>query len=106
MTWATSTRRFRLPPDWAEIRVRIFERDKYRCQWIVNKEPREICGVLATDIDHIERGDRHEDSNLQALCRGHHNHKSAVEGRQAQLARAREIKKQFARPQEKHPGLL
>lgn len=106
MPWETSTRRFRLPPDWAEIRVRIFERDKYRCQWIVNEYPREICGKVATDVDHKQAGDCHDDANLQALCRPHHNIKSGREGRAIQLARQRKIKQQFARPQEKHPGLL
>lgn len=106
MPWATSNRKDRLPPDWPEIRIRIFQRDKYRCQWRPFKGSTEICGQLATDVDHIERGDNHADSNLQALCAPHHRRKSSSEGRQAQLAAKRQITKRFARQPEKHPGRL
>ena len=106
MPWATSTRRFRLPPDWAEIRKQVQERDKYRCQVIVDEKTGEICGKCGEEVDHIEPGDDHRLENLRSICRPHHWSKSGREGRQAQLARARAIKQQFARPQEKHPGLL
>jgi hypothetical protein len=41
----------------------------------------------ASDVDHIEHGDNHNPSNLQALCRFHHARKSAREGAQAKTAK-------------------
>ena len=105
MPWDTSDRKSRLPPDWPEIRIRIFQRDKYRCQWRVSPSG-EICGQLATDVDHIQRGDNHADSNLQALCGPHHRSKSSSEGAKAKHAMKRQIQKRFARPVEKHPGRI
>jgi hypothetical protein len=42
-----------------------------------------MCALPATDVDHIEPGDNHDASNLQALCRFHHARKSAREGASA-----------------------
>jgi 5-methylcytosine-specific restriction endonuclease McrA len=73
--WAGSTRRQRLPKNWARIRKRILRRDPV-CS---------ICGESpSTEIDHLRPGDDHGDSNLQGLCSPCHASKSGREGREAQ----------------------
>ncbi|MGI9079737.1 MAG: HNH endonuclease [Acidimicrobiales bacterium] len=87
--WAGSTRRARLPRDWAKRRARILERDAGRCH---------VCkGFGADAVDHLVAGDNHSDENLAAI---HHNvlpfchrKKTAAERPRAQ------------RPPESHPGL-
>lgn len=91
MGWQGSNRRARLPADWPTRRARILDRDGHRCQ-----SPG--CDAPATDVDHIERGDDHNDRNLQALCHVHHASKSSAEGHAAR-PRAR-------RESAPHPGLL
>lgn len=91
--WATSTRRLRLPRDWARIRRDILDRDGYRCRL---GSP--VCTIEATEVDHIARGDDHRESNLQAVCRNCHARKSSFEGAAAKPKRLR--------PAERHPGLL
>lgn len=78
--WEGSTRRLRLPDDWAERRHYVMVRDGYRCQVPM---PNGICGWKATDVDHIERGDNHDPTNLRAICQYHHRIKSSSEGGQA-----------------------
>jgi 5-methylcytosine-specific restriction endonuclease McrA len=72
-------------------------RDGRRCQWL-RADTGEICGLEASDVDHIEPGDNHDLSNLQALCRFHHLRKTGGETAGARPARAR--------PVPRHPGLL
>lgn len=91
MPWEKSDRRARLPKDWPAIRQRILRRDGYRCR---------LCGAPASDVDHIERGDNHDPSNLRALCKPCHTRKSAEEGRQAQGFGLRYGER------EAHPGLI
>lgn len=68
--WANSTRRDRLPRDWARTRARILHRDP-NCQ---------ACGLnAAVDVDHIQSGDNHDDTNLQGLCRHCHQTKTINE---------------------------
>lgn len=74
--WATSTRRSRLPKDWAKIRRRVLARDGHRCQW-------SGCMAEAAEVDHVVRGDDHSLANLQALCRPHHQEKTQSESAQA-----------------------
>lgn len=93
--WAGSGRRLRLPPDWPHIRLRILQRDSWRCTAAGPDGCR--CIQSATDVDHIVRGDDHRDLNLTSLCRDHHAMKSSREGN---AARVRE-----RRPKPKHPGL-
>jgi 5-methylcytosine-specific restriction protein A len=96
--WASSQRRYELPPNWAtEIRPVILERDRHRCRW---REHGSVCGRPATDVDHIRRGDDHSLSNLQALCGDHHAAKSSAEGNAARWVEPRQ------RPAERHPGLI
>ena len=103
MSWNGSDRRQRLPGNWNMIRSSVLRRDGYRCQ---AGEPGDRCERRATDVDHITRGDDHDLSNLQALCKYHHGKKSAQEGSQAALAaRARKASK-FRREPEVHPSFL
>jgi 5-methylcytosine-specific restriction protein A len=57
--WSGSTRRQRLPQGWAAIRTRILQRDHFRCH---------VCGYGgATEVDHVNPGDDHSDTNLAAI---------------------------------------
>lgn len=100
MAWEGSTRKARLPSDWQRRRLRVLRRDGYRCQ-AHNPETGGVCGEFAHECDHIERGDDHDESNLQALCRWHHARKTAREAAEARRPRERQ-----QRPAEPHPGLI
>lgn len=95
--WAGSTRRARLPKDWPTIRARILDRDGHACTW---QDDGHRCGVLATEVDHVRRGDDHRDANLRSLCTYHHRRKTGREG-QAAGPKPPTIR----RPAERHPGL-
>lgn len=95
--WADSTRRDQLPDDWPALRRAVLERDGYRCRW---DEDGPRCGHPANQVDHIEPGDDHRLTNLQALCQHHHGIKSSREGNAARWAVRRQ------RPAERHPGLI
>lgn len=99
MGWDTSTRKTELPPDWSVRRVRVLRRDGYRCQAVDSTGVK--CGAPANQCDHIERGDNHDEDNLQALCRWHHARKSSQEGVAARRPRPRRD-----RVPEAHPGLV
>lgn len=91
MTWTSSTRRQRLPPNWATTRARILTRDRHTCH--VCHQPG------ATEVDHLVAGDDHRDTNLAAICRSCHRAKSSAEGHTARgQGPARK------RPPEQHPG--
>lgn len=98
--WSGSTRRTRLPADWNRRRERMLRRDGYRCTALDDYGIR--CEEPATDVDHIEPGDNHDETNLAALCAWHHAKKSAREGGRA--ARTHRAPRQ--RPPEQHPGEL
>lgn len=96
MAWEGSDRRDRLPPNWAtEIVPRILKRDQNRCRIRLPG-----CITLATEVDHIRRGDDHRDANLQSACPWCHARKSSAEGNAARVRYSRR------RPPERHPGLL
>jgi 5-methylcytosine-specific restriction enzyme A len=76
--WAGSTRKKRLPPDWQKRRLRVLRRDGYRCQHV--DEVGAKCLAPANQVDHVIRGDDHDESNLRALCKWHHDKKSSAEG--------------------------
>lgn len=99
MAWEGSSRRARLPSDWAIRRLRVLRSAGYRCQ--VRDDLGAPCGEPAREVDHIERGDNHDYANLQAICRYHHGRKTAAEAAQARKPRAVQ-----ARAREPHPGLL
>lgn len=96
MAWSTSNRRERLPSNWQSIRRLVFQRDRYTCQLRLSG-----CRGIATEVDHITRGDNHDLSNLRAVCSGCHKIKTVAEAQEA-----RRIKKSRRfRPIESHPGL-
>lgn len=95
MVWADRT-----PPmgsRWAAIRQKVLRDSGGVCA---------RCGDDgACEVDHIvsrRRGGTNEYTNLQALCRVCHAHKSSAEGNAAK-ARRRAARK---RPADKHPGRL
>lgn len=97
--WVASTRRARLPADWASVIVpRILARDGHQCRAPLADDTR--CTEVATDVDHVVPGDDHRDENLQALCWWHHRRKSAAEGNAARPAPPTN-----RRPAEQHPGV-
>jgi 5-methylcytosine-specific restriction enzyme A len=70
--WATSTRKARLPSNWAKLAAFVLARDRCICY---------LCGAGGCRrVDHIIRGDNHDPSNLAAICAKCDKHKSAVEG--------------------------
>lgn len=99
MAWDGSTRRSRLPKDWARIRRRIIRRDEGRCVALYSDGRR--CELPGTDVDHVEPGDDHRDVNLQLLCPWHHTRKSSMEGGTA----AAQARVSVHRPKPQHPAL-
>ena len=91
--WASSTRRTRLPRNWATLRYHTLKRDSWRCVQ---------CGALATDVDHIIPNDDHAISNLQSLCAPHHREKTQREAQAAGAAR----RARGRLPTEPHPGMV
>jgi 5-methylcytosine-specific restriction protein A len=94
--WATSNRAARLPANWAtEIQPAILQRDGHQCciRWD------DGCQGVATEVDHIHRGDDHRPENLQAACSWCHGRKSSAEGNAAR------IRYSTKRKPERHPGL-
>ncbi|MFD6638315.1 HNH endonuclease [Micromonospora chalcea] len=79
--------------------MRVLRRDGYRCRQVFSTGER--CGAPAGEVDHIERGDNHDPSNLQALCTYCHGQKTAGEAAQARRPRPRR-----ERESERHPGEL
>jgi 5-methylcytosine-specific restriction endonuclease McrA len=98
MAWENSDRKARLPADWQARRKRVLARDRYRCQAELSTGA--LCLAPANQCDHIEHGDNHDESNLQALCAWHHKHKSAREGVEARKPRPSQ-----RREPEQHPSL-
>lgn len=75
--WEGSTRRERLPRDWPTRRLRALQRDGWQCQapdqegaGMGPQGP--VCGLPATCVDHVVRGDDHSPTNLMSLCNRHH----------------------------------
>lgn len=95
MPWSSSDRRTRLPKNWPSLRANILRRDNYRCQISLDG-----CSGIATEVDHIARGDNHSPENLRAACSRCHKQKTQAEALEARR------KKRAARfrPIERHPG--
>lgn len=74
--FATSKRRYELPPNWKSLRKIVERRADYRCEWVSGGRR---CPAPGTDCDHI--GDRHDHrlENLQWLCHPHHEVKTKAE---------------------------
>jgi 5-methylcytosine-specific restriction protein A len=100
MAWANSTRRSRLPADWAKRRAAVKRRAGERCEGIsLHGEPRwhvDDCLGIGTDCDHDNRGDDHSLSNLRWLSSECHEAKTKAENATRTNRRAAE----------RHPGLL
>lgn len=85
MPWNSSQRKKRFNKGWAKVRVKVLERDGYRCQWPVtdtNGFPAGICGRPANEVDHMAQNMVRDDdrlSRLWSLCHEHHNIKTQVE---------------------------
>ena len=95
MPWSSSDRRTRLPKNWPSLRASVLRRDSYRCQIRLDG-----CSGIATDVDHIARGDNHSLENLRAACSECHKKKT-----QAEALEARRKKRALRfRPVERHPG--
>ncbi|AGK87480.1 HNH endonuclease [Mycobacterium phage HINdeR] len=95
MTWNTSDRSSRLPADWDHRRSQVLRRDGYQCQLRLPG-----CLSEATEADHIQPGDNHSRSNLQAACGRCHAKKSSREGND----KKRRMRAARFMPQERHPG--
>lgn len=88
--WHGSDRHDRLPSNWGSIRRRILARDPSCCSCHINP---------STQVDHIVRGDDHDEANLQGLCAPCHAEKTAAEGNRARIRRSNQ------RRPEAHPGM-
>ncbi len=96
--WVSSTRKARLPRNWAQLVAATRARAGGRCE---AAEHVSDCTGIGTDCDHISRGDDHRMTNLQWLSRPCHDaktHREALEAIRARTALARH-------PRERHPGL-
>ena len=63
------------------------------CQWI-REDTGQMCGALATDVDHIGDPDDHRHKNLQSLCGWHHDQKTAGQGGRAAAAKRKRSSKE------------
>ena len=115
MPWTTSNRRQRLPTNWNKLRKQVLAKANYKCVGLdpvttpppSGREARRgacrwhhpACDMRATDVDHIDAGDNHGLSNLQALSRACHTAKTAHENT---LAKAR-IRATATRERPPHP---
>ena len=97
MAWSTSTRRHRLPPNWATLRAQVQARAGNQCQ-ATTHHPH--CDGIGTDADHITPGDNHSLDNLAWLSTACHKQKTARE------TAARNRGRSKRRTEEPHPGLL
>ena len=95
MSWADSTRRSQLPEDWGVIRLQVLVADNFTCQIKLQG-----CHTIATDVDHIKRGNDHTRANLRSACSFCHDKKSSAEG----VSRRADLKSLRKRPAERHPG--
>lgn len=101
MAWEGSDRKERLPDDWEHRKLRVKERDGYRCTKILpsgKRCPRGRATGYKVEVDHKIPNDDHSMSNLACLCEHHHGKKSAQEGRKAQWLPP--VRKRT----ERHPG--
>lgn len=90
-----SDRRGRLPGNWPRLRARVLRRDPV-CR---------ACGLApSAEVDHVQPGDNHDETNLQGLCRPCHARKSAREGIAARKSAG--AYRRRARDPEPHPGVI
>lgn len=103
--WENSSRRDRLPPNWAQIREDVLAGAGFRCQQ--RMPDGSLCSRIANEVDHKVRGDDHRPENLRAVCSWHHQKKSSSEGGRANWAiRKSHLNRHRDRRVERHPGIL
>lgn len=98
--WRNSDRRSRLPKDWDARRLEVKRRAGGRCQQELPSGAR--CPRAGAECDHIEPGDNHDLSNLQWLCKAHHDAKTRREAAAAYRKPQRPV---YKRAEETHPAL-
>lgn len=82
---------------WRRIRDRILKRDEYLCQAC----RREGLLTLAEEVDHIvpeHQGGTDDDSNLEAICKPHHDAKTQAEAHAARRGRNTTMRPSGLRP--------
>jgi len=91
--------------EWKALRVIILERDEHRCTAIQQNGERcpEKSPLVIDHIKNAASGGTDEHSNLQTLCKWHHDRKTAKEASAARTAKPRV--KNGLRPPEIHPAL-
>lgn len=92
MAWDNSTRKARLPYDWAKRRAKVKARARGRCE---AKHHVPECNGVGNDCDHVVQGDDHSLTNLQWLSRPCHEAKTRVDNG---------IARRLTLPPETHPG--
>lgn len=83
--------------NWYRLRGHVKKRAGGRCEATRGDNTR--CTEEGTDCDHIVPGNNHDPSNLQWLCKVHHQLKT-----QAEAAAARRGKRTNRHPGERHPS--
>lgn len=97
--WKGSNRRKELPANWEQLRAEARRRAGGRCEHVSKSGVR--CSQPGTDADH--RSNRWDHSDLQWLCREHHNRKTAQE---SSRARSRQRGRGRRRRRDDRPGRL
>ena len=88
--WHGSTRKQRLPPNWATLRTQTETRAHGRCEATrIGRHHHTDCTGFGTDCDHITPGDDHSPQNLCWLSHPCHKAKTADESRTRNRARTR-----------------
>lgn len=106
MAWEGSTRKATLPPDWAKIRIAVFERDGWQCTKIRSSDGRRCSekNPSRLECDHVSDRLDHSMAGLTTLCHWHHLRKSSSQGGTAAAAAPPRV--QIKRPERVHPGLI
>lgn len=92
MSWATSTRKARLPRDWPARVAKVKARAKGRCQATAHVAE---CDGQGAQCDHVHQGDDHSLTNLQWLSDPCHAAKTRLDNGYSAAVKA---------PVEDHPG--
>lgn len=98
MTWATSTRRARLPRDWAKRVATVKRRARGQCQ-AETHEPE--CDGIGAQCDHMMPGDNHSLRNLQWLSEPCHRAKTQRESQSARGVGAGRLRSPARHPSER-----
>lgn len=89
-----------LPRSWKYIRKRALIRDRYKCTASDYDGDKYIrCPMKATDVDHIHGRINHDLSNLQSLCRYHHQLKNGYDlNKKIQYRRTQTLNREEVHP--------